>query len=130
MDKPEKLATQGTQGVEIQSKNTTEYVLNTTIRQQTQTTQIRHGPSHKQDMVPPTNKTWSLPQTRHGPSHKQDMVPPTNKTWSLPQTRHGPSHKQDMVPPTNNCNQRRTEHRVHEEIETDITTRISERKDT
>jgi hypothetical protein len=107
MDKPEKLATQGTQGVEIQSKNTTEYVLNTTIRQQTQTTQIRHGPSHKQDMVPPTNKTWSLPQTRHGPSHKQDMVPPTN-----------------------NCNQRRTEHRVHEEIETDITTRISERKDT
>jgi hypothetical protein len=84
MDKPEKLATQGTQGVEIQSKNTTEYVLNTTIRQQTQTTQIRHGPSHKQDMVPPTN----------------------------------------------NCNQRRTEHRVHEEIETDITTRISERKDT
>jgi hypothetical protein len=85
MDKPEKLATQGTQGVEIQSKNTTEYVLNTTIRQQTQTTQIRHGPSHKQDMVPPTNKTWSLPQTRHGPSHKQDMVPPTNKTWSLPQ---------------------------------------------
>jgi hypothetical protein len=38
MDNPEKLATHGTQGVEIQSKNTTEYVLNTTMRKQTQTT--------------------------------------------------------------------------------------------
>jgi hypothetical protein len=33
---PEKLATQGTQDEEKQSKNTTQYVLDTTIRKQTQ----------------------------------------------------------------------------------------------
>ena len=31
MDNPEKLATQGTQNKEKQNKNTTQYVLNTTI---------------------------------------------------------------------------------------------------
>ena len=35
MDNPEKLATQGTQDEEKQNKKTTQYVLDTTIRQQT-----------------------------------------------------------------------------------------------
>ena len=36
MDNPEKLATQDTQDDEKQSKNTTQYMLDTTIRKQTQ----------------------------------------------------------------------------------------------
>ena len=36
MDNPEKLATQGTKDDEKQSKNTTQYVWNTTMRKQTQ----------------------------------------------------------------------------------------------
>ena len=36
MDAPEKLATQVTQDEEKQSKNTTQYVLDTTFRKQTQ----------------------------------------------------------------------------------------------
>ena len=36
MDNPEKLTTQGTQGEEKQNKNTTKYVLDTTIPKQTQ----------------------------------------------------------------------------------------------
>ena len=35
MDNPEKLATQGTQDKEKQNKNTTQYVLDTTMRKQT-----------------------------------------------------------------------------------------------
>jgi hypothetical protein len=35
-----------------------------------------------------------------------------------------------MIPPTNNWRLRRTEHRLYEEIVTDITTRNPERKDT
>ena len=38
MDNPEKLATQGTQGQEKQNKNTTQYVLDITMRIQTQIT--------------------------------------------------------------------------------------------
>ena len=38
MDNPEKLATLGTQDEEKQSKNTTQYVLDTTVREQTQIT--------------------------------------------------------------------------------------------
>ena len=37
MDNPEKLATYGTQEEEKQRKNTTQYVLDTTMRKQTQT---------------------------------------------------------------------------------------------
>ena len=33
---------------EKQNKNTTQYALDTTIRKQTQITQIRHAPSYKQ----------------------------------------------------------------------------------
>ena len=36
MDNPEKLATQGTQNEDKQNKNTTQYVLDTTKRKQTQ----------------------------------------------------------------------------------------------
>ena len=42
MDNPEKLTTLGTQDEEQQSKNTTQYVLDTTIGRQTQITEIRH----------------------------------------------------------------------------------------
>jgi len=38
MDYPEKLATLGTQDEEKQSRNTTKYMLNTTMRKQTQIT--------------------------------------------------------------------------------------------
>ena len=38
MDNPEKLATQGTQDEDKQSKNTTQYVLDTTLYKQTQIT--------------------------------------------------------------------------------------------
>ena len=38
MENPEKLATQDTQEEEKQNKNTTQYVLDTTIRKQTQIT--------------------------------------------------------------------------------------------
>jgi hypothetical protein len=38
MDNPEKLTTLGTQDEEQQNKNTTQYVLDTTIRRQTQIT--------------------------------------------------------------------------------------------
>ena len=38
MDNPEKLTTQGTQDDDKQNKNTTQYVQDTTIRQQTQIT--------------------------------------------------------------------------------------------
>ena len=38
MDNPEKLGTQGTQDEDKENKNTTQYVSDTTIRKQTQTT--------------------------------------------------------------------------------------------
>ena len=38
MDNPEKSATQGTEDEDKQNKNTTQYVLDKTIRMQTQTT--------------------------------------------------------------------------------------------
>ena len=48
MDNPEKLATQGTQDEDKQNKNTTQHVLDTTTRKQTQITYIRHESSYKQ----------------------------------------------------------------------------------
>ena len=48
MDNTEKLATQGTQDEENQSKNTAEYVLDITIRKPTKVTEIRHAHSNKQ----------------------------------------------------------------------------------
>jgi len=56
MDNPEKPTTQGTQDEEKQNKNTTQHVLDTTICKQTQITQIRHEPSHKQ-LEAKTNRT-------------------------------------------------------------------------
>ena len=38
MDNPEKLTTQGTQDEEKQNKNTTQYILDTTLRNQAQIT--------------------------------------------------------------------------------------------
>jgi hypothetical protein len=38
LDNPEKLATEGTQDEEKQNKNTTQYVLDTTMRKQTEIT--------------------------------------------------------------------------------------------
>jgi transcriptional regulator NrdR family protein len=48
MDNPDKLATYGTQDDEKQSKNITQYVLDTIIHRQTHITYIRHEPSYKQ----------------------------------------------------------------------------------
>ena len=47
MDNPEKLGTQVTQDEENQNKNTAQYMLDTTLRKQTQAMQIRHEPSYK-----------------------------------------------------------------------------------
>ena len=44
----EKRATQGIQVDEKQSKDTSQYVLDTTMRKQPQMTQIRYEPSYKQ----------------------------------------------------------------------------------
>ena len=57
MDNPEKMVTYGTQNDEKQTENTTQYVLDTTIRKQTQITLIRHEPSYKQLQVM-TNRTF------------------------------------------------------------------------
>jgi hypothetical protein len=51
MDNQEKLTTYDTQDEDKQSENTTkdgQYVLDTTMRKQTQITQIKHEPSYKQ----------------------------------------------------------------------------------
>ena len=48
MDNIEKLETKCTQDEDKQNKNTTQYVLDTTIRKHTKTTQIRSNPSYKQ----------------------------------------------------------------------------------
>ena len=45
MDNPQKLATQRTQDEEKQNKNTTQYVLDTTRRKQTQTTVGKDEPN-------------------------------------------------------------------------------------
>ena len=50
MDNPEKLAKFGTRR-QTKHKNTTQYVLDTTIHKQTQITYIRHEPSYKQLQV-------------------------------------------------------------------------------
>ena len=51
MDNPEKLAKYGTQDEYNQSKNTTQYVLDTTIGKQTQITYIRHQPPYYKQLV-------------------------------------------------------------------------------
>ena len=50
MDKPEKLATYGTQDNDKENKNTTQYVFDITMRKQTQIRSIRHEPSYKRFM--------------------------------------------------------------------------------
>ena len=52
MDNPKKLATYGTQDEDKQNKNTTQYVLDTTMRTQTNTNNV--------------SKTWALLQTTGG----------------------------------------------------------------
>ena len=48
LDNPETLATLGIQDEDKQNKDTIQYVLDTTIRKQSQITQIKHEPSYKQ----------------------------------------------------------------------------------
>ena len=63
MENPEKLSTYT---VHKTKKNATQYVLDTTTRKQTQTTETRHEPSHK-PLEAKTNRT-SLPRrNRNGP---------------------------------------------------------------
>ena len=73
MDNPEKLATYGTEDDDKQNKITTQYVVDITIRKQSQITLIRHEPSYKQLEVKRNrtntnnvNKTWVLLQTTGG----------------------------------------------------------------
>ena len=47
-DRPEKLATKGTQDEEKQNNNKTHYVLDTTLRKRKQKCKKRHEPSYKQ----------------------------------------------------------------------------------
>jgi hypothetical protein len=75
LNNPEKLATQGTQDKEKQSKNTTQYVLNTTIhKSQDEDKQnkihntICGGHHHTQDTrqrKTQHNMWWTPPYTRH-----------------------------------------------------------------
>ena len=65
MDNPEKLATYSIQDEENQNRKTTQYVLKTTVRKQTQITLIRHVPSYKQLKVK-TNLTAFLCGNRNG----------------------------------------------------------------
>ena len=61
-DNPEKLATQDE---EKQNKTKTQqYVLDNIIHKQAQTTQTRHAPSYKEDMLPSTNH-WQEIWTEH-----------------------------------------------------------------
>ena len=53
---PEKLATHGTQDEEKQNKNTTHYVVNTTLCYRTQITSKRHESCYKQ-LEEKTNRT-------------------------------------------------------------------------
>ena len=65
MENPEKLITQGKHNDEKQS--TTHYVLDTTIRKQTQIKSIRHGPSYKQSQARIRNRenmNFTSPSTR------------------------------------------------------------------
>jgi len=55
---PEKLTTYGTQDGDKQNKNTTQNVLDTTTRKQTQITLIRHGSSYKQLEVDDNSGYW------------------------------------------------------------------------
>ena len=75
MDIPEKLATLGTQDDEKHNNNTTEYVLDTTIRKQTQIMYIKHESSYKQMMVK-TNRTSFVCGRRHGAQN----IKPHNRT--------------------------------------------------
>jgi hypothetical protein len=59
MDNPEKPATSDTQYQDKQNKNTTQYVLDTTICKQTHLTYIRYEPSYKQLEIK-TNRTSLL----------------------------------------------------------------------
>ena len=65
MDNPENLVIYGTQDEEIENKNVTQYVLDTTMYKQTQITKIRHEPSYKQLEVK-TNRTSFLCGNRNG----------------------------------------------------------------
>ena len=70
MNIPEKLAKHGTQDEETQSKNKTQYVLDTTIRKETQITNIRHDRLYKQLEVK-TNQTSFLCGNRNRASQQR-----------------------------------------------------------
>ena len=66
MDNPEKLTTQGTQDEEEQNKNTTQYVLDTTMHKQTnKNTVSKTRASHKQPGAK-TNRISCLCGNRNG----------------------------------------------------------------
>ena len=59
MNNPERLATLGTQNTRRrESKNTTQYVLDTAVRKQKRLTQIEHGPSKKQLEIKTNRKSF------------------------------------------------------------------------
>ena len=76
MDNPEKLATTGTQDDEKQNKNTTQYVLDTSIHKQTQTRQTRHAHSYKQLEVKTRRYVSGIIAIRYTHSHK--IIKPNN----------------------------------------------------
>ena len=71
MSHPEKLATQAHQDEETQNKNTTQYMLDTTLGKQTQITYIRNEPSYKQLKVMYQNKTKNNQTTKNKQTNKQ-----------------------------------------------------------
>ena len=72
MDNPEKLETYGTQDEEKQN-NTTQYVLDTTLRKHTQITYTRHNPPYKHLEVK-TNRTLFLCGDRNGHHNTEPRI--------------------------------------------------------
>ena len=81
MDNQEKLAAQGTQDEEKQIKNLTQYVLDTTTRKQTQTTQARHAPYYKPLGVN-KNRTSCLCGNRNE-HHNTEFIQGKNENFPL-----------------------------------------------
>ena len=79
MDNLQKLATQGTQDDEIQSKNTTMTVWDTTVCKQTQISKIRHEPSYKQLGVK-TNRTSFMQKSLRASQHGTQNINKHNRT--------------------------------------------------
>jgi len=89
MDNPEKLATYSIQDEENQNRKTTQYVLKTTVRKQTQITLIRHVPSYKQLEVKMNRTSFFLRKTYRTSRHGTLNIKTLNRTTDISDAREG-----------------------------------------